>query len=52
MPVVTQVGGLTGGAIKEQIFILVMYTFGVGTSVIAFYNLASKSNVGCLILLF
>lgn len=32
MPVVTQVGGLTGGAIKEQIFILVMYTFGVGTS--------------------
>lgn len=53
MPVVTQVGGLTGGAIKEQIFILVMYTFGVGTSMIAFYNLASsESNVGCLILLF
>ncbi len=30
MPVITQVGGLTGGAIREQIFILVMYTLGVG----------------------
>ncbi|CAK9193104.1 unnamed protein product [Sphagnum troendelagicum] len=29
MPVITQVGGLTGGAIREQIFILVMYTLGV-----------------------
>ncbi len=27
---ITQVGGLTGGAIREQIFILVMYTLGVG----------------------
>ncbi|XP_024382523.1 uncharacterized protein [Physcomitrium patens] len=29
MPLITHVGGRTGGAIKEHIFILVMYTFGV-----------------------
>lgn len=30
MPVITQVAGFTGGAITEQLFILVMYTIGVG----------------------
>ncbi|KAH8961722.1 hypothetical protein BDL97_05G064000 [Sphagnum fallax] len=29
MPVITQVAGFTGGAITEQLFILVMYTIGV-----------------------
>lgn len=30
MPVIAKVGALTGGAIKERIFVLVMYTIGVG----------------------
>jgi len=29
MPLIAHVGGLTGGAIQEQIFVLAMYTFGV-----------------------
>jgi hypothetical protein len=38
MPVITQVGGLTGGAIREQIFILVMYTLGVGMMLFSFVD--------------
>ncbi len=38
MPVITQVGGLTGGAIREQIFILVMYTLGVGMMIFSFLD--------------
>ncbi len=30
IPMITQVGWLRGGAIREQIFFLIRYTFGVG----------------------
>jgi hypothetical protein len=38
MPLITHVGGLTGGAIQEQIFILAMYTFGVGWCIILLFD--------------
>lgn len=38
MPLIAHVGGLTGGAIQEQIFILAMYTFGVGSCIILLFN--------------
>ncbi len=45
MPVITQVGGLTGGAIREQIFILVMYTLGVGMIFELFLLINSSSDM-------
>jgi hypothetical protein len=45
MPVITQVGGLTGGAIREQIFILVMYTLGVGMIFELFLLIYSSSDM-------
>lgn len=45
MPVITQVGGLTGGAIREQIFILAMYTLGVGMIFELFLLIDSSSDM-------